>query len=452
MASVVFGGVTVAIPTRIGRYTIERLLGQGAMGCVYLGRDQQLERAVAIKTVKDLDLEEEKKQRFLDRFKNEARAAARVSHPAIVQVFDVGEDPDVGPFLVLEYVRGSSLKQIVRERGPLPSHELVGIARELAAGIDLAHAAGIIHRDIKPDNVLVAEDQTGGARAKLADFGVARVPNAALTKEGQFLGTPCYAAPETLASGSYGPRTDLFSFAAMLYELASGTRAFPGDEAIAVAHSVIHDEPVAPSTVARGSAIPTAVDKVILGGLSKDPEGRPASATAFAEELALAYGEGDTHSGTSTRPRPVAPKSSASAGTVGAILLVLMGAAGLALVLALGNPLAMSTSTDAGIALPALDGGVSVAVRTLVDTGPADAGAPGVDAPDAPRPDAGTPDTGRTLSRTEREDMAKDEIDLARAALEARDRPGARMHLDRARELDPESSDLEEIEALLAPP
>jgi tRNA A-37 threonylcarbamoyl transferase component Bud32 len=420
------------------------------MGCVYLARDQELERAVAVKTVKDLDLDEERKQRFLDRFKNEARAAARLHHPAIVQVFDVGDDPDVGPFLVLEYVRGSSLKQILRERGPLPPHELTAVAKELAAGIDLAHAAGIIHRDIKPDNVLVAEDQTGGARAKLADFGVARVPNAALTKEGQFLGTPCYAAPETLSSGSYGPQTDLFSFAAMLYELATGTRAFPGDEAIAVAHSVIHDDPPAPSTVAKGTPIPAAVDRVLLAALSKDAAGRPSSASALAEDLALAYGEAETHAGTTLGARRDRPRPGGGVGLPVVLLLLVMTALGVGLVMVFGNPLGL------GAAVP--DGGV----LALPDAGSApmrpDAG-PLLDAPiatdvplDVPRPDSGTPDAGRTLSRSEREDMAKDEIDRARELLESGDRAGAREHLDRARELDPESSDLEELEALLSAP
>ena len=265
----------MAIPERIGRYVIERILGQGAMGLVYLGRDPSLDRPVAIKTVKDLDLEPEKKQRFLDRFKNEARAAARLSNASIVQVYDVGEDKELGAYLVLEYVRGSSLKQILREKGPLLPARLCEVARDLASGIDVAHAAGIIHRDIKPDNVLVGED----GRAKLADFGVARVPDAALTKEGQFLGTPCYAAPETLSSGKYSPQSDLFSFAVVLYELATGERAFPGDDAIAVAHQVIHDEPPLPSEVARGPKIPAGVDDVLVVALDKDPSKRPGSAT-----------------------------------------------------------------------------------------------------------------------------------------------------------------------------
>ncbi|MFN7696582.1 MAG: serine/threonine-protein kinase, partial [Deltaproteobacteria bacterium] len=138
------------LPESIGRYRIERLLGQGAMGSVYLGVDPSLDRKVAIKTVKDLDLEEAAKKRFLERFRNEARAAARLSHPSIVQVFDVGDDPEVGPYLVLEFIKGPSLKQVLREKGPLGAAELVSIALQLGEALDTAHAAGIIHRDVKP--------------------------------------------------------------------------------------------------------------------------------------------------------------------------------------------------------------------------------------------------------------------------------------------------------------
>ena len=250
------------------------------MGSVYLGRDPQLDRKVAIKTVRDLDLDEKHLASFLERFRNEARAAARLSHPSIVAVYDVGEEEGIGPFLVFEYVAGSTLKQIMRSRGPLAPDEAVSIAHQIADALDTAHAAGITHRDVKPDNILVAED----GRAKLADFGVARVPDAALTKEGQFLGTPCYAAPETLAGGKYSPRSDIFSFAAVVYELVANVRAFSGDDAISVAHAVVHDEPLAPSEAANRKIV-KALDGVVLRGLEKDAAKRPASARELADEL-----------------------------------------------------------------------------------------------------------------------------------------------------------------------
>ena len=241
-----------SIPKQIGRYAVDRLLGSGAMGHVFLGRDPELDRPVAIKTVRDLKMDEEAMGTFLERFRNEARAAARLHHPHIVQVYDVGEDADAGPYLVFEYVAGSTLKQALRARGPLAPEPLCRLADELAEAIELAHQHGIIHRDIKPDNVLLSP----AGSAKLADFGVARVPNAALTREGQFLGTPCYAAPETLDRGEYGPKTDVFSFAAMLYELISGARAFPGSDAVAVAHKVLHDEARPLREVSRSERCP----------------------------------------------------------------------------------------------------------------------------------------------------------------------------------------------------
>lgn len=451
------------LPETIGRYRIERLLGQGAMGSVYLGVDPSLDRQVAIKTVKDLDLEESAKRRFLERFRNEARAAARLSHPSIVQVFDVGEDPDVGPYLVLEFVKGPSLKQVLRERGPLGATELVAVAHQLGEALDTAHAAGIIHRDVKPDNVLVGED----GRAKLADFGVARVPDAALTKEGQFLGTPCYAAPETLSEGRYGPRTDLFSFAAVLYELATGARAFPGDDAIAVAHAVIHDEPIPPTEVAHVE-LPAHLDEVILRGLSKNDEERFGSARELAmalEDALVAAGKVAPLSDRSARFRPVTDLAQPRGGGtgwlwLGALVVLALGAAvvqalgGLEL---LGQGLGLATGLedaglvaleDAGAETPEStgrgrrDGGaVSVVVLEEPDAG-LDAA---LAAPDAYTP----PDAFRPLSPREIEDLAKDELDAARAAVTRGDRAAARSHLARARELDPESGDLEEVEALL---
>lgn len=439
----------MATPVRIGRYHIERLLGQGAMGQVYLGRDPSLDRGVAIKTVKDLDLEPEKKQRFLDRFKNEARAAARLSHASIVQVYDVGEDEEAGPYLVLEYIRGASLKQELRDNGALMPARLCEIARDLAAGIDVAHAAGIIHRDIKPDNVLMGDD----GRAKLADFGVARVPDAALTKEGQFLGTPCYAAPETLSSGKYSPRSDLFSFAVVLYELASGTRAFPGDDAIAVAHQVIHEEPPLASEVATGPKIPASVDALLAQGMDKDPANRFGSATEFADRLLAAYVTAGVVDATTQTIRQSGPVSmvtaggGSGAGPLGALLgLLLLAAVGVAIVLGVTTQGGDASEFDA----PIEDGGAALDTGAR-DRAPSVADAPALDAGvDAPvildAPDA--PDTPE-LTRAEREDLAKDELDQAREAIEAHDARRARQHLSRARELDPESSDLEEIQALL---
>ena len=269
------------MPSQIGRYRIDRLLGSGSMGNVYLGHDADLDRPVAVKTLRDLALDADMREVFLSRFQNEARAAARLQHPNIVQIFDVGDDPKVGPYLVFEYVRGHTLKQEIKKRGPLSREELLDLAQHVGDALATAHLAGVIHRDLKPENLLITEN----GQVKLADFGIARVPNADLTKEGQFLGTPCYSAPETLRGGEYSEQSDLFSFGAVMYEAASGERAFPGTEAVAVAHQVMSRDPMPPSEANRGAAIPFAVDAAILRAIRKSPSERYASARTFVSAL-----------------------------------------------------------------------------------------------------------------------------------------------------------------------
>jgi len=443
----------VTIPASIGRYRVERMLGQGAMGSVYLGRDLELDRAVAIKAVRDLDLEEKRLRTFLERFKNEAKAAARLSHPAIVAVYDVGEDPEVGPYLVFEYVAGSTLKQIVRGRGPLSPADVVRLGRQLASALDTAHAAGVIHRDIKPDNILVS----ASGDAKLADFGVARVPDAALTKEGQFLGTPCYAAPETLERAQYGAHSDLFSFAAVLYEAITATRAFPGDEAISVAHRVVHDDPEIPSTVAKSARIPKEVDRVVMRGLSKDPEARYASAGELLEALRLAYVaaglvEDDStgaHALPAGDPPPRAKGGSWAFGLVlagglgiGVALVIMLGDLGGSGSDADGSDLAVDAAPDAGVRVRPRDAG-GIVVPVLADAGPAQVADAGIDAGASPQED----DAGvASMSSFLREEAAKDQVRVARERLSAGDLSGAAAALARARLYDPENGDLPALE------
>lgn len=442
------------IPEKIGRYEIERVLGQGAMGHVYLGRDPSLDRKVAIKTVRDLALDGEAKTRFLERFRNEAKAAARLSNPSIVQVFDVGDEPGFGPYLVFEYVRGHSLKQVIQAEGPLAPERIVDIAKQIASALDAAHAAGIIHRDVKPDNILIGED----GRAKLADFGVARLPDAALTREGQFLGTPCYAAPETLSSARYSPRSDLFSFAAVLYELVTGARAFPGDDAISVAHAVLNEEPRTPSEAA-GKDVPEGVEAALARGLSKDDGQRFGSASEFADTVALAYVDAGLVSRASLTPGRSAPtlERGTPAWLFGVVLLIVLAlgvgvvAFGEGAMPAWAGDVDASVDGDAGPLVPtdelptrpttartAEDAFVPIdAAREEIDASTIDSGV-----------DAGTPSYAH-LSRHEREELAKDELDRARAALEAGQIDDARAAISHARTLDPTSSDLEELETEL---
>jgi serine/threonine-protein kinase len=401
------------LPRQIGRYRIERLLGSGSMGNVYLAHDADLDRPVAVKTLRDLALDAETRAVFLSRFQNEARAAARLQHPNIVQIFDVGDDPEVGPYLVFEYVRGRTLKQELREGGPLSRARLLELAHQVADALATAHAAGVIHRDLKPENLLITD--TG--QVKLADFGIARVPNADLTREGQFLGTPCYSAPETLRNGEYSEKSDLFSFGAVIYEAACGERAFPGAEAMAVAHQVMNTDPLAPSQANRGAAVPPTVDTAILRALRKNPSERYASALTFASALRQAY----------DRRRPARPRRKRQSVP---FLLTLTFAMLLASWVAVENchskPATMisdaGTDGDAGTGT---DAGADL--RTGTDTG------------------AGT----GSLSPHEREEAAKDELDRARAALERGDLEGASAALERASAFDPHNPDIAELQAQL---
>lgn len=439
------------IPKKIGRYTVDRLLGSGAMGFVFLGRDPELDRAVAIKTVRDLNMDEDSLALFLERFRNEARAAAKLHHPNIVQVYDVGDDEELGPYLVFEYVAGSTLKQILRSRGALDPLGVVRLAEEVGDALTLAHEAEIIHRDIKPDNLLMTPD----GQTKLADFGVARIPNAALTREGQFLGTPCYAAPETLKQGKYGVHSDLFSFAAVLYEAASGVRAFPGDDAVAVAHKVIHDEPKPVRQVADDPTIvPPEVEAVIMDGLSKDPTKRAGSAAELAAALRDAYlAAGLVDADEVVRPAsrriplPAEPTGGGGsrAGTVLLLVLALSVLVGVGLIFAVENdddPVVLVM--DAGVP----DGGIDAGTRQAVET-EADAGVD-LGAAESAAPDLGEPDGGPiAMTPHQREEAAKDALDRARAALGDGDVGGVREALAEASRYDPGNPDIQELESRL---
>ena len=252
------------LPSAIGRYQLLKALGHGAMGRVVLARDPVLDRTVAIKLLRDdLAVPPEQLKSLLERMRQEARASARVVHPNIVALHDMGEDEELGLYLVFEYVKGPTLKERIADKGPLGPQAAAQLAREVGDALTLAHGAGVLHRDIKPENLILS--RTG---AKIADFGIARVPDSTLTRDGGLLGTPAYSAPEAIHNSEFSPHSDQFSFAATLYEAISGKRAFPGDDALAVATRIATEYP-APVAAARG--LDRHVDTVLLRGLEKDP-------------------------------------------------------------------------------------------------------------------------------------------------------------------------------------
>jgi len=434
------------------------------MGSVYLARDTELDRDVAIKTVRNAGSTPEEQESFFTRFRNEARAVGRLKHPSIVAIYDVGTDAAVGPYLVFEYVEGSTLQQLLRAKGPLDPTALVALAEQVGDALELAHREGIIHRDIKPENLLVGRD----GRTHLADFGVARVPDAALTGEGQFLGTPCYGAPETLSGGAYGPASDQFSFAAVLYEAATGKRAFPGEEAMAVAQRVIHEHPVKPSAAAvAGSRVPPALDAVIMRGLAKRPADRFARIANLVAAVRAAYTEAgvisaiaDTvplmrMSATRIGRRSSAPEivkkplkwwPFVAAFVLGVIAIVQLAPTVPAEERTSESDAQSLTNSNERVIAPGARGradggsakrtdaaGVQVAVRD---------GAPEL----ALAQDAGHPPTPpESLSGFEREERAKDALERAQRALDAGDKATARTALDEAFRYDPEQPDIEAL-------
>lgn len=267
---------------QIGRYTVVRMIGQGAMGRVLLAHDAVLDRQVAIKLLRDdLGLPPEHLVTLYERMRQEARASARVSHPNIVALYDMGEDSRLGLFLVFEYVEGLTLKQRIAQ-GPLGPDAVKRLSLELGSALSVAHEAGVLHRDIKPENVMLA--RTG---AKIADFGIARVPDSTLTRDGRLLGTPAYSAPEAISHGTFSPASDQFSLATTLYEALCLHRAFPGDDAVAVAARITYEEPPG---IAAVCGLDARVNTVFARALSKNPRARFESCEAFAQALSEALG------------------------------------------------------------------------------------------------------------------------------------------------------------------
>ncbi len=266
------------LPKTIGRYRVVRELGKGAMGRVLLAHDPVLDRDVAIKHLReDLPLTPEQRGQLLERMRQEARASARVSHANLVALHDMGEDPNLALYLVFEYVDGPTLKERL-ETGPLEPELVAQIAREVGSGLRLLHQAGVIHRDVKPDNVILSK--TG---AKLTDFGIARVPDSTLTGAGNILGTPAYSAPEAIRSSKFSPQSDQFSLASTLYEAISGRRAFPGDDAVFVAAQIANDEP---PRIAAVCNVSSSVDTVLARALAKHPQSRFEDCETFGIAIA----------------------------------------------------------------------------------------------------------------------------------------------------------------------
>lgn len=269
---------------KLGRYELLRVLGKGAMGVVYEGRDPNLDRRVAIKTVKVENLSEEAAAEYEHRFRTEARSAARLQHPNIVSVYDSDRDGDVA-FLVMEYIQGDDLKHHLDRGVRYSLEQSLKIIRDLLSALDYAHKQGVVHRDIKPANLLMEP----GGRVKLTDFGVARIQDSgeATRTQGSMVGTLKYMAPEQVQGQKIDSRADLFSVGVVLYQLLTDKRPFDGDNDFSIIHAIIGHEPPPPSSV--NSRLPTALDAVVARALAKSREERFATARDFAVALQAAF-------------------------------------------------------------------------------------------------------------------------------------------------------------------
>lgn len=291
---------------RIGRYEILEELGRGAMGAVYKARDPQIGRTVAVKVILTANLSKQDLEHYKQRFYREAQTAGQMSHPGIVTIHDIAEAEDGHPYLVMEFVPGTTLDKLLSssetaERyglkagaGPFPVEMSLDIGIQLAEALDYAHRQGVIHRDIKPANILVAHDEgarneSGEAgrrlRVKIADFGIAKIAGTSLTQTGATMGTPVFMSPEQVSMGPVDSRSDLFSLGGVLYWMFTGEKPFAGESLTQISFKVVFGSPLPVASL--NPKLPAALDVVLSRCLAKSADDRYATGRDLAADLAL---------------------------------------------------------------------------------------------------------------------------------------------------------------------
>jgi serine/threonine-protein kinase len=259
-----------------GRYRVATKIATGGTSTVYRGLDTRLDRPVALKV---MDSRYAGDQQFLTRFQLEARTVARLKDPGLVAVYDQGLDAR-HPFLVMELVEGGTLRELLSERGPMPPHAVTAVLRPVLGGLAAAHRAGLVHRDVKPENVLISDE----GDVKIVDFGLVRaVAAAGITSTSVILGTAAYLSPEQVRDGKATPRSDVYAVGIVAYELLTGHPPFSGDSALSVAYQRLDADVPAPSTVIDG--VPRQFDELVGRATARDPAARFADAQQMAAEL-----------------------------------------------------------------------------------------------------------------------------------------------------------------------
>ena len=266
----------MSVPESIARYKIERELGKGAMGIVYLATDPTIGRKVALKTMR-VDVQGLEGEELLKRFRNEARAAGVLNHPNLVTIYDAGEIEGLF-YIAMECIDGVTLQRRIAERGVLTADEITDIARQVCAGLDYAHSKGVIHRDVKPANIMITPDGT----VKIMDFGIAKA-GSGMTSTGHVVGTPNYMSPEQVRGKALDGRSDLFSVGVVLYEMATGERPFTGQNVTTIIYKIVNEHPPAPRDL--DATIPGGLSVIIMKALAKAPDERYLNGADLVKDL-----------------------------------------------------------------------------------------------------------------------------------------------------------------------
>ncbi len=272
----------MAVLKQLGKYKVVEVIGKGAMGVVYKGYDPVLERPVALKTVRKELIDQELAGKIIARFKNEALAASRLTHPGIVGIYDYGENRQLA-YIAMEFVQGRGLRDFLARQERFGLQDVMSIMSQLLDALDYAHDHGVVHRDIKPQNLIM----TPNGQLKLADFGIARIDRSNLTQIGSVMGTPAYMSPEQYAGQQVDRRSDIFSCGVVLYELLTGVKPFEGPTET-VGYKICHEPHRNPSEI-NPEGVPEVFDAILVKALAKKAEDRYASAREFAKALAKGF-------------------------------------------------------------------------------------------------------------------------------------------------------------------
>ena len=348
----------------LDRYELEELVGSGGMSSVYRAHDRLLDRTVALKVLHEHQMQDPES---VERFRREARSAAVLSHPNVVTVIDRGEQ-DGRQFIVFEYVDGENLKRLIQRESPLPVATALELAVQVARGLSFAHRSGLVHRDVKPQNVLL----NGDRQAKVTDFGIARSLDVkrGMTETGTVLGTSDYIAPEQAQGLHVDEQTDVYSLGIVLYELLTGDVPFPGENFVAVAMRHINEPP--PSVRAVRPEVSPRLDAAVQRAMAKDPADRFPTMADFGRELEACAG--DTEAGTQIippppKPKPVRARRRSSAWPIVLLLIGVIAIGAIGAYLLFGR----STTPSAGGG----GGGGTATVRATTAYDPFGTGAPG---------------------------------------------------------------------------